>query len=105
LRGDFLEFSSITDFLRRLKENFREFLFGLVIGSVACGLLILVFIDFLIFIAFANLILTAMILVSIPKSNPTKEGIAKSKPKAKAIPCPECGSTRRHKKTCSRAKK
>jgi hypothetical protein len=100
-----VDWEDFKESLGNIKTNYREFLFGTIIGLVF-GILISIFlIGFEIFLILTNLLLTAMILISLnkiklpsilPTHNPNKE--------TRKV-CPECHSPARHKKNCSKAKK
>jgi len=81
---------------------------GLFLGLLAVSALLpelsaFAFDGLIIYFLLFDFLMACMIYVKIPKT-PTKENPT-SKPTAPAKPCSECGSTRRHKKTCSKAGK
>jgi len=97
-----MEWEEFKESLGKIKRNYREFIFGIVIGLAFGVLVTLIILDFLTFLVLANLVLTAIILLSMKKTNVLM--VTRRNPTSKRRVCPECGSPARHKKGCSRSK-
>lgn len=103
-------FVKLWKFLVKLRKNYIEFLFGLVVGFGVFMIILEIAIPLLIALMFMNLLLTMMSYLKIsgqshslpmPKIQAPIQTINDSQRKV----CPECGSPARHKKGCSRGKK
>jgi hypothetical protein len=97
-----MEWENFRESLAKIKMNYREFIFGIVIGLAFGVFVTLIILDFLTFLVLANLVLTAIILLSMKKTNVPI--VTRRNPMSKRKVCPECGSPARHKKWCSRSK-
>jgi uncharacterized paraquat-inducible protein A len=103
-----MDWEDFKESLGKIKANYREFIFGIIMG-LAFGILIsFLILGLELFLLLVNVVLTAIVLVSLnrlkaPSMLPASKDNPKPKTKRKA--CPECGSSGRHKKTCSRGKK
>lgn len=104
----------MKNFLKVDLGKYDKFLYGLLAG-VVLGIIITAF-QILTFLAIVNVFLSSLIFLKIagkPKLNlkSSKPSFPSKTPKVSVFKsekregCPECGSTRRHKKWCSRAKK
>jgi hypothetical protein len=97
-----LEWEDFKESLGKIKMNYREFIFGIIVGLAFGVLATLIILDFLTFLVLANLVLTAIILLSMKKTNVPM--VTYRNPTSKRKVCPECGSPARHRKGCSRSK-